>query len=227
MGNKLFYLVVIGVVGILAILFFAVWSAQDDSVDFDESLNPYTDIEAENLHPETVKYIGNENYQYNVTPDAAQALVNDNDYALLYYWSPTCSHCIDATPLIHEARGNIDTDIPFAQVNLLEYGAYRETFGIVGTPTLSLYYKGREFNRVNGNPGDVEIFEQFLTESIEEIENFDFDELIENEKAHKVELEQRLDDGETLSDEEQQLLHIYQTMYDGVDTETEDETETE
>ncbi|WP_250130283.1 thioredoxin family protein [Jeotgalicoccus sp. WY2] len=88
-------------------------------------------------------------------------MVNSGEGEFVYFWSPTCSHCQEATPLLTEALDSNDGEV--TQLNVLEYEDAWETWNINATPTLIYFENGEEVERLEGNPGSPEGFEEFMT----------------------------------------------------------------
>ncbi len=161
MGNKIFY----GIIAVIVIAFIAVFvvmsnSSSDPDQLSDSGYYPYTDKEPEELSGPTIDALDDENYQYNKTPDEVASAIENNDGQYVYYWSPTCSHCQEATPLLVDAFEQSDEDL--IQLNVLEYEAPWQTYQLEATPTLIYFEDGEEVERMTGNPGDVASYESFI-----------------------------------------------------------------
>ena len=78
----------------------------------------------------------------------------------VYYWSPTCSHCQEATPLLVDAFEQSGEDL--IQLNILEYEEPWAEYEIEATPTLIYFEDGEEVERMTGNPGNVASYESFI-----------------------------------------------------------------
>lgn len=160
MGNKIFYIIIALVIVIFAGTFF-VMNSQSGDYDY----NPYTDLEAEELTGPTVDTLEDENYHFNYTPAEIEEIIQE-DESFVYYWSPTCPACQQATPLLVEAFDNQDAELN--QLNIFEYEQHGidlwQPYAIEATPTLIYFENGEEVDRITGNPGDVETYETFITE---------------------------------------------------------------
>ena len=161
MGNKIFY----GIIAVIVIAFVAIFlvlnnSSSDPDQLSDSGYYPYTDKEPEELSGPTIDALDNEDYQYNQTPDEVASAIEENDSQYVYYWSPTCSHCQEATPLLVDAFDESGEDL--IQLNILEYEAPWAEYEIEATPTLIYFEDGEEVERMTGNPGDVASYESFI-----------------------------------------------------------------
>jgi thiol-disulfide isomerase/thioredoxin len=107
--------------------------------------NPYG---KESLHPETVKQLDDPNYQNIITPDDLDQIIKDGKDATVYFYSPTCPHCVRTTPVVAPLAK--DLDIELLQFNLLEFENGWNSYGIEETPTIVQYKDGKEVNRVIG-----------------------------------------------------------------------------
>ena len=158
MGNKIFY----GIIGLIVVVFVGVFLfMNNEEKDITEGYYPYTDKEPEELTGATIDRLDDENYQANKTPAEVEEIVNSGEGEFVYFWSPTCPHCLEATPLLTDALDNIDGEV--TQLNLDEYREQWTTWGINSTPTLIYFENGEEVERLEGNPGSPEGFEEFMT----------------------------------------------------------------
>ena len=162
MGNKVFY----GIIALIVVVFLAIFIVVSNQSSDPESLSesgyyPYTDKEPDELSGPTIDTLDNEDYQSNKTPAEVEEIVNSGEGEFVYFWSPTCVHCQEATPMLTDALDNIDNEV--TQLNVLEYDQAWETYGINATPTLIYFEDGEEVERLEGNPGSTEGFEEFMT----------------------------------------------------------------
>lgn len=162
MGNKIFY----GIIGLIVVVFIGVFIFMNNQTSDPASLSdsgyyPYTDKEPDELTGPTIDLLDNENYQSNKTPAEVEEIVNSGEGEFVYFWSPTCPHCLEATPLLTDALDNIDGEV--TQLNLDEYREQWTTWGINSTPTLVYFEDGEEVERLEGNPGSADGFEEFMT----------------------------------------------------------------
>lgn len=163
MGNKIFY----GVIAVVIVIFVGVFFIMNQQTNSPEGLSdsgyyPYTDKEPDDLSGPTVDSLDDENYHFNHTPEEISETIQNDDEAFVYYWSPTCPHCQQATPLLIEAFD--DEDAELNQLNVLEYEEPWQEYSIEATPTLIYFENGEEVDRITGNPGDVDSYESFIAE---------------------------------------------------------------
>src|SRR5699024_6450065 len=97
---------------------------------------------------------------YNQTPDEVASAIEEKDSQYVYYWSPTCSHCQEATPRLVEAFAQSDAQL--IQLNILEYEKPWGEYEIEAAQTLIHFEDGEDGERMTGNPGDVASYESFI-----------------------------------------------------------------
>ena len=161
MGNKIFY----GIIAAIVVAFIAIFVVMNNNSSDPDQLSdsgyyPYTDREPEELTGPTIESLDDENYHYNQTPDEVAAAIEDNEGQYVYFWSPTCAHCQEATPLLMEAFEQSDEDL--IQLNVLEYEEPWMTYQLEATPTIIYFEDGEEVERMTGNPGDAATYESFI-----------------------------------------------------------------
>src|SRR5699024_5842162 len=78
--------------------------------------NPY---DKETLHQETIDQLDDPLYQNQVTPDELSDMLDNGEDTVVYFYSPTCSHCQKTTPVLVPLTE--DKDIEMKKLNLLEY----------------------------------------------------------------------------------------------------------
>ncbi|RPF58349.1 thioredoxin family protein [Abyssicoccus albus] len=162
MSNKIFY----GIIGLIIVAFVGVvifFQINQKSTDY----YPYDGIAKEDLSGPSKDLLTDENYQDIIIPKDLENYKNGE--GLVYFFSPTCSYCRAATPVLNKAIDNLDME--YKQFNLLEYQKFAQTYQIEATPTLIYFKDGKEVKRVSGNLGSVENFEKFLKEAKEEAKN--------------------------------------------------------
>ncbi|PAQ14323.1 thiol reductase thioredoxin [Bacillaceae bacterium SAOS 7] len=122
--------------------------------------NPYGKDE---LHPETVKQLDDPNYQNLIMPDELEKQLADGEDMTVYFFSPTCPHCVATTPVLMPLADEQGVDIK--QYNVLEFEQGWNDFAIERTPTLIHFENGKEKARlVGGYP--KEAYKQFFDENI-------------------------------------------------------------
>jgi thiol-disulfide isomerase/thioredoxin len=129
------------ILGLFAALFF-VNKAQ---IEEKSEGNPYG---KDTLHPETVKQLDDPNYQNIILPDELDKKLEAGEDVTVYFFSPTCPHCVRTTPVVAPLAKDMDVDL--VQYNLLEFEQGWNDYGIESTPTIVQYKDGKEVNRIVG-----------------------------------------------------------------------------
>lgn len=114
--------------------------AKEKSVD-----NPYN---KEVLEPETIAQLDDPNYQNIITPDDFQKKIANKKDVTVYFYSPTCSHCQDTTPIVAPLTKEMEIDL--VQYNLLEFDQGWDDYEIEFTPTIVQFKNGKESARIVG-----------------------------------------------------------------------------
>lgn len=118
--------------------------------------NPYGKSK---LDPATVKQLKDPNYQNQILPDDLEKKLADGETLTVYFYSPTCSHCQEATPILVPMVDEMGIDLK--KYNLLEFQQGWQNYGIEFTPTIIHFEKGKEVSRIVGNEGK-EAFEKWF-----------------------------------------------------------------
>jgi thioredoxin 1 len=100
------------------------------------------------LHPETVKQLDDPNYQNIILPSKLEQKIKSSKETLVYFFSPTCDHCKETTPILMALGEDLDKQI--LQFNLLEFENGWEQYKIKGTPTIIKFKEGIEVERLEG-----------------------------------------------------------------------------
>ncbi|MCM3662833.1 thioredoxin family protein [Mesobacillus subterraneus] len=143
------------IVGLFSALFFINKAQNEEKAEG----NPYG---KETLHPETVKQLEDPNYQNIITPDDLDKIIKNGEDATVYFYSPTCPHCVRTTPVLAPLAKEMNVNM--LQFNLLEYENGWNDYGIESTPTLVQYKDGKEVNRIVGYQEEP-TFEEWLNEN--------------------------------------------------------------
>jgi len=72
---------------------------------------------------------------------------------LLDVWSPGCGPCQMMEPLVMDLASEFAGRVKVAELNAAEAGATAARLGVMGTPTVVVFRKGREAERVVGYVG--------------------------------------------------------------------------
>ncbi len=114
------------------------------------------------LNPATIAQLDDPNYQNQILPDELEEKINNNDSLTVYFYSPTCSHCRETSPIIVPMAKEIGLDLPL--YNLLEFENGWKQYNIKSTPTVIHFENGVEIDRVVGKVPDEKFrvwFEQW------------------------------------------------------------------
>lgn len=118
--------------------------------------NPYG---TDNLRSSTIDLLDDENYQNIITPDELDQKLEEEESAIVYFFSPECIHCMKTTPILMPVADEMDEHVD--QYNLLEYTNGWDEFNIQSTPTLVKFKNGKETSRIVGEHSKEEIEEWF------------------------------------------------------------------
>ncbi|MEH7444778.1 thioredoxin family protein [Bacillus sp. JJ1122] len=153
MKKVIIFLVII--IGLFAALFFVNKAQNEESSEG----NPFG---KESLHPETVKQLDDPNYQNIITPDELEEIIKNGEDATVYFYSPTCPHCVRTTPIVSPLAKEMDVNL--VKFNLLEFEEGWNNYGIESTPTIVQYKDGKEVNRIVGYQEEP-VFKQWFNEN--------------------------------------------------------------
>lgn len=119
--------------------------------------NPYDKTD---LEPATIELLDDPNYQNIILPEELEAMIDNKEDGIVYFFSSTCVYCKKATPILMPIAEDMNVDIK--QFNLLEFKEGWDDYNIEATPTLVLYQNGKEVDRVEGLQSE-EFFKEILT----------------------------------------------------------------
>lgn len=156
MRNKMF--LIIGAVVVLFVGLVVINNMKNEKKVADEG-NPYGDMK---LHQETIDQLDDPLYQNIILPEDLDRELKNKEDMTVYFFSPTCIHCIEATPVVVPLVEELDIDLK--KVNMLEFGdmAY---YNLEGTPTIIHYENGEEVVRFEGSAEESEyraFFEEYV-----------------------------------------------------------------
>lgn len=154
-------MLVIGVIiiALLGALVFVLKMQNNKTVSSDE--NPYGD---KPLKQETIDLIGNPLYDNIILPEDLEKELKSEDKVTVYFFSPTCIHCINATPIVDPLTKAMEIDMK--KMNTLEYEEEKAKYEIVGTPTIVHFENGEEVARFEGAAETEEEYREFFEEFV-------------------------------------------------------------
>ncbi|MDQ0232367.1 thioredoxin family protein [Metabacillus malikii] len=101
-----------------------------------------------NLKSSTVDLLDDPNYQNIILPDELDEKLANKEEVIVYFFSPECVHCKNATPELMPAAE--DVGVKIEQYNVLEFEQAWTEFNIESTPTLIHFKDGKEVARTKG-----------------------------------------------------------------------------
>jgi|SRR5690625_491664 len=111
--------------------------------------NPYG---KEELRQETIDQLNDPLYQNIIVPDELDEKLANGEDITVYYYSPTCVHCQNTTPIVVPLVEELGIDLK--KMNLLEFDKM-DYYQIEGTPTIIHYEDGEEVVRAVGSEPTV------------------------------------------------------------------------
>lgn len=66
------------------------------------------------------------------------------------FWAPWCGPCVSFAPTFIEAARRLKNQIVFGKINTEANPSAGKKFAIKGIPTLVIFYRGEEVNRISG-----------------------------------------------------------------------------
>lgn len=150
------------IVGVVVILIGGLFVANNykNNQAVENNDNPYG---KSNLEQETIDQLDDPLYQNQITPDALATKLANKEDTTIYFYSPTCSYCVQTTPVLMPVAEDLDVDVE--KLNLLEFPEEWDVYEIEGTPTVIHYQDGKEISRITGQQPEAE-FEGFFKEFV-------------------------------------------------------------
>ena len=128
--------------------------SQNDIIEVHD--NPYG---TDDLHPSTIEFLADENYQNIILPDDLQNKIESDEGTYAYFFSPTCQYCKAFTPVLMPIAEEYGVKID--QLNVLEFNLASNTYRIESTPTLIYFENGEEVARIVGDAPKEVVHEFF------------------------------------------------------------------
>lgn len=100
------------------------------------------------LHPETVAQLKDPNYQNIILPDAFESKLKNHKDVTIYFYSPTCPHCKESTPIVVPLAKKMGVNL--VMFNVLEFDSAWDDYHIDGTPTIRQYKDGKQVSEITG-----------------------------------------------------------------------------
>ncbi|ADU31247.1 thioredoxin family protein [Evansella cellulosilytica] len=115
------------------------------------------------LHRETLNQLDNPLYQNVIIPEELNSKLENEETVTVYFYSPTCEYCNEATPVLVPLAEQLGVDVVL--FNLLEFNHGFNDYNIDYTPTLVHYENGVEVSRKVGLFNEA-AYEQFYREDV-------------------------------------------------------------
>ena len=128
--------------------------SQNDIIEVHD--NPYG---TDDLHPSTIEFLADENYQNIILPDDLQNKIESDEGTYAYFFSPTCQYCKAFTPVLMPIAEEYGVKID--QLNVLEFDLAWNDYEIKSTPTLIYFENGDEVARIVGDAPKEVVHEFF------------------------------------------------------------------
>ncbi|MCM3760641.1 thioredoxin family protein [Alkalihalobacillus oceani] len=113
------------------------------------------------LDPGTIKQLDDPLYQNIILPDELEASLANGEDKTIYFYSPNCQACQQASPVLVPAAEEAGVNLEL--LNVLEFDEAWADFGINVTPTVIHFENGEEESRLESLQTQEE-YEQWLSE---------------------------------------------------------------
>lgn len=103
-------------------------------------------------------------YKNAITPEQLEEDLASGEAQTVYFYSPTCSYCQQASPIVFPMAEEMGFDLkPY---NVDEHPSAQ--YGITSTPTIVHFEDGKEVSRIEGFVGEEKFKEFFETNVVNE-----------------------------------------------------------
>lgn len=135
---------------IIVVLFAAVFivNQQSEKTKNAQYADNIYGIDPGKLNPATRNLLSDPNYQDIILPEQIDQKLKNKESFFAYFFSPTCSFCMETTPQIKPLASELN--ITMNQYNLLEFQEGYGKFNVRYTPTLIFFQDGKEVDRIVG-----------------------------------------------------------------------------
>ncbi|MDZ7655890.1 MAG: thioredoxin [Sulfurimicrobium sp.] len=82
--------------------------------------------------------------------DNFSEIITGNDLIVVDFWAPWCGPCKQFAPIFTQTANEFATRVRFAKVNTEAEQVLAQQYQIRSIPTLALFHKGIEVDRVSG-----------------------------------------------------------------------------
>lgn len=150
------------IVGVIVVLFAALYFVNDykNKQTIENNDNPYGD---KKLEQATIAQLDDPLYNNQIMPEELEEKVASGENVTVYFYSPECGHCNNTTPVLVPVAEELGIDV--MKMNLLEFPAEWQSWGIKSTPTVVHYEESKEVARIIGERTDEE-FKAFFNEFV-------------------------------------------------------------
>lgn len=150
------------IIGAIVVLFGALYFINDykNKQTIENNENPYGD---KKLEQSTIAQLDDPLYNNQIMPEELKEEVESGEPVTVYFYSPECIHCQNTTPVLVPVTEDLDIDV--VKLNLLEFPAEWDNWGIESTPTLVHYDDSEEVARIIGERTEEE-FQAFFNEYV-------------------------------------------------------------